>query len=309
MRHIQIYGFLLFSFFFTACEEEIFFSDDKFVPQIVLNSIFTNDSIWLIKLTHTTSIFDKSDASNYVSDAKIIVTDAKGESVCEFVHIGKGIYQSHSCKYSYEKEFKIFANSKKYGSVSSSSTIPTKAAIEYVKLKEVSELDNANEIEFQFKDQNIDNKYFIWSIIDVDTSHVGSGQNNGTLNSPLDIKTWVDDINDQAHLVKNGKLNSSLALSGEELEANDNTTSIFTTRKFYRDGETPPADDAKKVPMLRLMTVSEDLYQYYKSLEDYLKYNNNNASVIEPQKIYSNINGGYGIFAGYSIQYIPIQKS
>ena len=82
---------------------------------------------------------------------------------------------------------------------------------------------------------------------------------------------------------------------------------MITTKKFYKDGETPPPAQASKVPMLRLMTVSEDLYEYYKSLEDYLKYNNNSASVIEPQKIYSNIKGGYGIFAGYSVQDIPIQ--
>ena len=306
MRLSLIYGFLLL-IVFTSCEEDIYFSNPDFKKQIVLNSIFTLDSTWVIKLTYTKSVFDELDTSNYIEDAKIIITDQSGQGVCDLYYAGKGIYKSFNCKPSYEKEFKILVNSKKYGTISSSSTVPQKSKIEYIKILENSEIDNTNEIEFQIEGQNLDNKYFIWSVVEVDTSSKQSGHTNPIESNPLDLNSWVNDIREQAHLVKIGKLNSSLALSGLELEANDNTTSIITTKKFYKDGETPPPAQASKVPMLRLMTVSEDLYEYYKSLEDYLKYNNNSASVIEPQKIYSNIKGGYGIFAGYSVQDIPIQ--
>lgn len=305
MRLSILYGFLL-SLTLSSCEEEIFFSNPNFKSQIVLNSIFSLDSTWIIKLTYTTSVFAPKDTLNFIDDAKIIITDQSGQGVCDLYYAGKGIYKSIQCKPGYNQNFSIFVNSKKYGSVFSTSVVPQKSSLEYIKKIENSDIENTNEIEFQIKDQNLDNKYFIWSIVEVDTSKKETGQSTSFETVPLDIKSWVDDIKEQAHLIKSGKLNSSLALSGIELEANDFTTTIYTTKKIYTEDDPPPPAQISKVPMLRLLTVSEDLYQYYKSLEDYLKYNNNNASVIEPQKIYSNIEGGYGIFAGYSIQYIRI---
>lgn len=305
MRLSILYGILL-SLTLSSCEEDIYFSNPNFKSQIVLNSIFSLDSTWVIKLTHTTSIYAQKDTSNYIDDAKIIITDQSGQGVCDLYYAGKGVYKSIKCKPGINQNFSIFVNSKKYGSVFAKSVVPQKSSLEYIKKIENSDIQNTNEIEFQINEQNIDNKYFIWSIVEVDTSKKVTGQTTSFETEPLDFKTWVNEIKEQAHLIKSGKLNSSLALSGIELEANDYTTTIYTTKKIYTEDDPPPPAQISKVPMLRLLTVSEDLYQYYKSLEDYLKYNNNNASVIEPQKIYSNIEGGYGIFAGYSIQYIPI---
>lgn len=54
------------------------------------------------------------------------------------------------------------------------------------------------------------------------------------------------------------------------------------------------------------MTLSEDLFKYFESVENYLFHRDNNSSLVEPADVYHNIKGGIGIFAGYSVVYIPI---
>ena len=59
---------------------------------------------------------------------------------------------------------------------------------------------------------------------------------------------------------------------------------------------------------LRVMTVSEELYKYYKSIEDYLEFQGYQSSISESRIVYDNIEGGVGIFAGYNSDFYNIPK-
>lgn|GEM_PF-2450556 len=49
---------------------------------------------------------------------------------------------------------------------------------------------------------------------------------------------------------------------------------------------------------LRVMTISKELHDYYKSVEEYYKFNPT-STVVQPSKVHSNVKNGYGMFAGY----------
>ncbi len=232
------------------------------------------------------------------------VTNKNGEQVCKLYHEGKGIYKSSNCVSDYDELYKINVYSEKYGVVSAQSKVPNKSSINNLKINISKEFDNASEIEFKIEDKSPDKNYYIWSIVDVDTllNKVRDDQN-----SKLDFKLWISEIKQQFDNVTSGKLSNAVSFTDLEIDANS-TTKLVTNKNLKRDGTQVEPAQVNVVPMLKLMTVSPELFNYYKSMETYLKYGGNNSSVAEPQELYSNVEGGLGIFAGYSIQYYLMPK-
>ena len=72
-------------------------SHDEFRPSIVVNSIFTSDSIWTIELRTTSNHYDPNSMSVPVEDAAIIISKDNGQTPCEVFHVGEGIYKSDDC--------------------------------------------------------------------------------------------------------------------------------------------------------------------------------------------------------------------
>ncbi len=305
MSKIFTYLFFASCLFTISCEEEIFFEDQNFTPKIVLNSIFTNDSIWLISLTHTTSALKPSTADNIIKDAIIAITDKTGGQVCKLYFNSKtGYYQSSGCTCGYEEEYKIAVYSPTYGAVQATSKVPLKTKIENLKISVSTEDENAQEVQFKIKDNSPDKNFYIWSVVDVDTSR------NLIVNDEsqkLDFSSLVKELRKEVATVSSGKFSNIVITTDVEVESANQVTKLVT-KKFRTETDDPILNEKNVVPMLKLMTVSADLFEYYKSLGNYLKYNQTNSSITEPQKVFSNVKDGYGIFAGYSIQYIPMPK-
>ena len=55
---------------------------------------------------------------------------------------------------------------------------------------------------------------------------------------------------------------------------------------------------------LRVMTISKELYDYYSSLEEYYQNGGDNHSNQAPIEVYTNVDKGAGIFAGFSESFI-----
>ena len=58
---------------------------------------------------------------------------------------------------------------------------------------------------------------------------------------------------------------------------------------------------------LRIMTASQDLYNYFVTIEKFVAADNHNSSFSYSPAIYSNIQNGLGIFAGYTEEYKEIK--
>ena len=302
LKPIFLYFILIFTL--LSCEEEITFSNNAFKPQIVLNSIFTNDSIWVVNLTHSSSVFSENTAPKYIDDAKIVITDSRGEQECVLYYEGNGVYKSFKCTSGQEELYRILVSTKKYGTVSAESRIPARANIKDLKISISQEYKDASDIFFTIQDNSQESNYFIWSIVDVDTSINVVTNDNGF---KLDVVKWVTDVRREVVKSLPSKLDASISATELELDKSSTLPRLVTSKDFTPSGS-GPSGTSHEVPMLRLMTVSPDLYNYYKSLQEYVKASNGQTSVIEPGKLYSNVKGGMGIFAGYSVHYFEIPK-
>lgn len=291
---------------FWSCEEEIYFSDHNFQPRIVLSSIFTNDSIWVVNLTHSESIFDESLEKPVIEDAKIVITNRVGAQECQLFHTGNGVYKSFKCTSGQDEYYKISVYSPTYGSVTAESTIPAFAELSNIQVEQSKEFEDASEISFNITDNSADNNFYIWSVVEVDTS-VHSAENPN--NFKIDTRQWVSDVSKEIRTNATGKLNTSLSASEFELENLADGPKLITSRFNGKDGVGgSPGNVKNKVWMIRMMTVSSDLYKYYQSLQDYVKAAQTQNSQVDPSKLFSNVRGGLGIFAGYSVKYYEIPK-
>jgi hypothetical protein len=305
LRVKYIYLLLLLPVFWS-CEEEIYFSDHNFKPRIVLSSIFTNDSIWVVNLTHSESIFDESLEKPVIEDAKIVITNRVGAQECQLFHTGNGVYKSFKCTSGQDQYYKISVYSPTYGSVTAESTIPAFADLSNIQVEQSKEFEDASEISFNITDNSADNNFYIWSVVEVDTS-IHSAENPN--NFKIDTRQWVSDVSKEIRTNTTGKLNTSLSASEFELENLADGPKLITSRFNGKDGVGgSPGNVKNKVWMIRMMTVSSDLYKYYQSLQDYVKVSQTQNSQVDPSKLFSNVRGGLGIFAGYSVKYYEIPK-
>jgi hypothetical protein len=71
-----------------------------------------------------------------------------------------------------------------------------------------------------------------------------------------------------------------------------------------RDGLYSPGVKDSTVLVCKLYTLSEDLYQYLISY--HAQYISNSCFIYEPINVYSNIENGWGIFAGYSLDTLSV---
>ena len=92
----------------------------------------------------------------------------------------------------------------------------------------------------------------------------------GKINPYTNTDTWVDEFNDFSE---------------------DDTSVETTSNKSFPKYE------------LRVMSISKELYNYYYSVEQFLEHSDPN-SLQDPAEVYTNINNGLGIFAGYSESFI-----
>ncbi len=67
---------------------------------------------------------------------------------------------------------------------------------------------------------------------------------------------------------------------------------VFETEKFY----------------LRIVSLSREMYEFYISLEKYIDEDGQISSLSYLPKVFSNVNNGLGVFAGYSQRYIEVKK-
>ncbi|MBK8620687.1 MAG: DUF4249 family protein [Saprospiraceae bacterium] len=112
-------------------------------------------------------------------------------------------------------------------------------------------------------------------------------------------------------------LNSAGNIRNVNLNDNDQTNVISkdTNRDFYtsfvidgkKDGDLNPAPETEKF-YLRIVSLSREMYEFYISLEKYIDEDGQISSLSYLPKVFSNVNNGLGVFAGYSQRYIEVKK-
>jgi hypothetical protein len=250
---------------------------------LTLNSYFTPDSLWQVKLTANRHVLDETDFQN-IETGTIIIYD--GDQPIETLrHTGNGVYKSATTKPLIGKVYKISATDKKSGAVTSTSTIPTPAKISSLTFdKEPGPfgVPPSLKMKLEFQDLKYISNYYQIT--------VNSGLFFWDPTTKKDFILWFP-----MHLESDNPI-----VKTENRAATDE----FLFKDIAFDGKavnlTFNASGPSNFPILRvtLKTLSEDYFKYASTYR--LQRSTSGDPFAQPTNVHNNIQNGFGIFAGYS---------
>ncbi|MCF8360855.1 MAG: DUF4249 domain-containing protein [Prolixibacteraceae bacterium] len=306
--------FILFiSVLLCSCVETFELESIPVNKTLVVNSFINPDSVFSCTVSHTFALNDT--LSHVLEDATVrIIEDATNELVCSLQHCGQGNYRAESKFPETEKVYRLEVKAAGYPDVSATTSIPVKQLAEdiYALLNvgiDALSHSHYSELHFSLTDNNPEDNYFMFRqysvrYVDYDYNQITFEKIplNDTILLVGDAGGYADNTIVDAVIQNEGimKFSPSFLYFSDELfnlQKHD-----FTIRLSLGGG---------KYSIFTLYTLSPDFYRYQLSLmqqlyengqkqlsryDDFAVFNFYNSAV----SLYSNIKGGYGIFAGYN---------
>jgi hypothetical protein len=322
---------IMTSVFMVSCEEEYMIDTGDFESKLVVNALFNHESPWSINVSNTTNILDHSTEIEKITNAIVEIYDQDNEFIYRLNHVGNGNYSNGDFSPSPKRGYSVKVSAVGYHTVTAKSFVPEESKLLINKSTIIhNETYDDVEVDFEIEDRSKLESYYIWEIVSIDES------NGGSLTDPLS-KSWLDDLTNKSNdLVEGGReilegnsfgdgtYRGSYSSSGGNKRIGiikNNDPLVNYVQELSPIGKIDPninlpnevqhnsgidedpiySEDGEKVVFkyeLRVMSISKELYDYYSSVEEYIKYNNDSDAV--PYGIYTNVTNGLGIFAGFS---------
>gem|GEM_PF-4962445 len=305
----------------SSCEQVIELDDPEFESRIVINSLFSSDAPWSVEVTRSYNVLE-THSSNPIGNAEVHIFDQNHQHKFQLEHIGDGIYEKGDNLPSAARGYYIEVTVGEQVATAYS-YVPQKSNIIINKLQDVANgVNEGFEIDFSIEDDSNLESYFVWDIVSISSKDFDD-QNL----SQVFINTLNDNNRDldfdgdvvAGGLVGNGKYNAKFNslqfdsfestpwqnASNSSLEEFDkggdgNVGDIDVTNEDQiggsTDGSVDPNQPEQHKYELRVMAISKELYDFYQSLEDYDADTN---SINAYPNVYSNVEGGLGLVAGY----------
>lgn len=287
---ILLYSVFLFSC--TFCTKVIEIDIPSHDPALVVNSLFTDGQRIRVHLSKTASAFDYSTPTVENGLVRLFCNDEEIDTLI----FNNGYYYSDVVALQKEK-YSLLVSTPGLGEVSSEDSIPEKTLIEsYVHRDSVMMNDNnypVMQLEVGFTDKSGRDFYELSIVADYYVAGFNYRHNVG-------FKYSTDPV-----LVSTGLLDyyaESIVFTDELFDGEQ--TSI-KANYWIQTGEMPLIGGGPEYGYLlfvSLRSISESYYNYIRKqiIYQYNLESNIFTGLPDPVHMYSNIIGGYGIFAGYS---------
>ena len=286
----------------SNCTKEIEFDAQDIAPRIVVNSLFTNDSIWAAHISRSVGVLETTSYTT-IDDANVNIFDANANLVTTLTHQGNGLYTSPTgLTPQANQSYTIEASASGYESVNASNSIPS--AVPIYQLDTVTSTNSDGETILEatitFQDPpNISNYYMLEVYVTGTWINEGE-QDTIEIREPLQIS--CDDINVETVNRFNfgGFENTYLYLMLKDQNFDGENYSLTFSVINYAE-----LKDLDLFGEIRLVNTSEEYFNYLKSFNMYQRTINNPFAT--PVQVYSNVNNGMGIFAGGTLTSWTVQ--
>jgi hypothetical protein len=271
-----------------ACELVVDVAIPPHEQKITINSIFTPDSTMVLKLSLSNDILKPDNMFDPVTDAEIIIN--QGEGGIAFTHKGYGVYESDMTLNPDIKSYTVEINSPNYGQVKSSSTLPnTPEVLDHELIVEPSgEFGNTTKVNVQIKDEaGIKNFYQLKLIVEY-TYTGGDGVVYHQFSEPQTLPA-VNENDNEIIGEANEDYIKDVLFDGKEKNLS------FYVYSYMSGGDTETKYH------FYLGSLSEEMFLYKSTTQ--LQQRTSGDPFAQPVTVFNNIEGGYGIFAGYSQTY------
>lgn len=280
--------FLVCSFTFLACEKQLPFPEQDVQPTLVINSTFSVDSLWKVHVSESAPVNGSSQPKNR-DNATVILKNEADETLGTFVHDKDGFYHLPNLKPEWGRTYRMEASVSGLGSVTSQSYQPMDFSFKITDTLRSLYLDlPVIFIDVEIKDNADEESYYlveVEKIIEiVETEEVYRFMPYLYV---FDQNTENDEIDTESSDFERVYL-PDRAFNGQN----------YTTRLAVEEDIAEIEDEIEVKWIVRVLSVSSDLYKYTKSLE---RYNLTNGELFaEPVEIHNNIQNGLGVFGGFT---------
>lgn len=281
---------------FSSCVSSIEYPCNDFLAEVVIHSVFSPDSSWHVDVTKSKCRFDEND-DFIIPNVEVTITNISADPNYDLnvedqgngrFHVTNKSIPGNIYRISVEAQINdeiIFAES--FGQVPN---VPEPI----VEVKEY--LDDGGqkfyEIDFKLRENEYDENYYIMNLVEIDDEEnpadsLGNGNQDGV---PFEYDSEITFRNEETgfateYIDKNdfngGEYNNTIITP---IGKNGNNSGGFEEGKY----------------IMNIQSVSEDLFIYYKTLEEYKSHTGPNSSISDPIAIHSNIKNGLGIFGAYN---------
>ncbi len=258
-------------------------------PRIVVNSIFTQDSIWNVSLTWTRNIRDFPGHYSYQpvgGNARVTLLDENYSPIEDLKFSPEGNFRFYSSLVSQSgKKYNIEVELKGEAILKGQSYVPLFVPILSASVDSSSyQLTEEVIVDVVFKDPVDRPDYYQVKVLKRINDQIGDENLNFT---PVD-QTLSNDYSSSENLL----------ISDDTFNGREYKLQLRVRKSGYSQIEGPVR--------IVLESLSREYYQY--SITKNLQANTSRDAFSQPVQIFTNIENGLGIFAGYSVSSVLINK-
>jgi hypothetical protein len=303
MRNIII--FLVVSLVLFSCEKTIQIDIPDNGRKLVVNSFFGADSVLMVSLTESQYILDSKPEFEKVSNAEISLFE-EGSFIEKLQETIEGDYKGTYILRA-DKNYKLEVKAGNYPELLTESYIPRKTEMNKLEVINTKDEEGYEAIGFtlNFKDDpQAENFYFI-QVYEHIKEHGTSYETGNDTVYIYDNKMYLYSTDPNAYS-DDWYLDDGLLLNDDLLNGKEYSLKFFGYGgygyyySYYDEFGNPIEQDNLEVTYyVSFYSVSKAYYLYYKTLAKHLAAQD--EFFMEPVQAYTNVENGFGIFAGYSV--------
>lgn len=267
--------FIILLICFASCTEDIHIELDGHDPKVVVNCFFSKEDSLKVHLSKSSLILD-DDSLNYIDNAVIEIFQ-DGSNIGTLNHNEKGIY-SQAANLTPEANYTITVSVTGMETIVAQDTIPIHAPINKFDTTSIDDKYLYCEIEFQ-DNIEIDNFYLL------EVSAKFPVINSNSKESDLVDIVVIDNIIENGG---NGDIRKRVYFSDKKIAGEDYYLSFVLDKEVLSSS----THSEQNVIYINFKTISRNYYSYIKTYYE---------SKTRQMDIFTNIEEGYGIFAGYGL--------
>ena len=299
----KIFILLVIASTFISFEKVIPFEGDVTVSKLVINSIFESDSNFKVHVSSSRSVVDTASFLN-IEDAEVKILDNDGNIVDVLNHINNGFYIGQT--YPEEnKTYNLEVKHPNYTNITSLDSLPAPINIKSIDTTTVLDPINGDRIQINlnFDDPSNFQNYYLLETYAVSEYILLEGID--TIEHEIDTAQQYMILSDVV-FQNGGSPWRDQGLFNDLLFNGQNKVLEFEIPFYDESGYEDGYEWSYKISGIRiyLHNISKSYYYYRTSLELY--QNTSGNPFAQPVQVYSNIENGFGIFAGSQITYFDL---
>ena len=299
----KLFFLLSVSLIYISCEKVIPFEGDVNTPKLVINSVFESDSTFKVHVSSSRSVIDTSSFENIV-DAVVTIKDGNGNVIEVLNHVVNGFYKGQVLPEE-STTYILEVNHPNYANITASDSLPSPIIINSVDTSTILDPINGNRlrISMNFDDPENNQNYYLLETYSVNEYLIV--ENLDTIEYELDTTKQFMVLTDEV-FQNGGSPWRDQGLFNDLLFNGQNKTLEIEIPNENWSGSEDGYDWSYKTLTLRLYlhNITISYYYYRTSLE--LFQNASGNPFAQPVQVYSNIENGFGVFAGSQISFFDL---